>query len=209
MKQNRGYSLFEMLVSLALFALVITLLTTIGIQAVKIGNELEEQEEVLAESGALLQMICRDLSSSFLSEKLCIDIPHAHCQKNIFFLTRIPSDCLVTVGYFLDPNQQGHCYRFFANATETLKTKNRGSLAALYQSAAPGEIHCELVATHLLSWEITPVWKNNGKLTPTACIIPGETVPPPVLLEINMTFGKTNPHYFLSTVVGLLPDNPI
>jgi hypothetical protein len=182
---------------------MLMLLITAGTQAVNMEKELEEQGAILAESGALLQMISRDFSSAFLSESLYIDIPHSNCQKNIFFLTRLPSDSLVAVGYFLDPSKKGHCYRFFANPTETLETRNQGSLMSLYHSAAPAEAHSELVATHLLSWEMTPIWTNKGEVIATPCITRGERATPPFLLEINMTFGTTRPHYFFSTVVAL------
>lgn len=201
-----GYSLFELLLSLALFALVILLLVTTGTQAVKMWRESEEQEELMAEGGALLQIICRDLrSASLCSEKMDIDIPLVSCQKNIFFLTRTPSDNLITVGYFLDPNKKGHCYRFLAKPKETLATQSQGTLTELEAHASPNEAHCELIATHLLSWEMTPVWKSEGRVAPTAFITSSEIALPPSLLEINMAFGKTNPRYFLSTVVALPP----
>ncbi|MCX6957236.1 MAG: prepilin-type N-terminal cleavage/methylation domain-containing protein [Verrucomicrobiae bacterium] len=190
-KKSTGFSLFELLISLALLTLMLTLLITTGTQTAKMWSESEEQTETLNEAGALLQMIYRDLrSASLCSEKLTIDIPLASRQKNIFFLTRTPADDLVTVGYLFDPKQQGYCYRFFANAQETLTARKKGTLIELESRAAPGEAHCEVVATHLLSWEMTPVWKNEKQLT---------------LFEINLAFGKTTPRYFLSTVISLPP----
>ena len=183
------------------------LLITVGTQAAKMWSESEEQEEMMAEGGALLQIICRDLRSSFLSEKIDIDAPHARGSKNIFFLTRTPSDNLVTVGYFFDPSKNGHCYRFFAKTKETLEARNKRTLVELYEHASADEAHCELIATHLLSWEITPIWKSEEHLIPSAFITPGETIPPPSLLEINMSFGKTTPSYFLSTVIALPPSH--
>jgi prepilin-type N-terminal cleavage/methylation domain-containing protein len=190
-KQSAGFSLFEVLISLALFGLVMVLLIIAGTQAAKMWSESEEQEELVAEGGALLQMICRDLrSASFCSQKPTVDIPLASCQKNIFFLTRTPSNNLVTVGYFLNSSKTGHCYRFLAQEKETLAACSQGTLTELEAHASPDEAHCELIATHLLSWEIIPVWKNEKKLA---------------LFEINLAFGKTTPRYFLSTVVALPP----
>ncbi len=190
-KTPTAFSLFEMLISLALVSLILILLMTAGMQTVTMWRELEEKEELMTEGTLLMQMICRDLrSASCVSEKMTFDISLPSSQKNIFFLIRTPSDDLVTVGYFVDSNKKGHCYRFFAKADETLAATAKGNLAELESHAAPGNPYCRLFAKHLLSWEITPVWNREKKI---------------ILLEINMTFGKTKSRYFLSTVVALPP----
>ncbi|MEI6416653.1 MAG: prepilin-type N-terminal cleavage/methylation domain-containing protein [Verrucomicrobiota bacterium] len=182
-KKSTGFSLFELLISLALLTLMLTLLITTGTQTAKMWSESEEQEEMMAEGSAVLQMMCHDLRSASSPIQL-------QEKSNIFFLMRTPSDDLVTVGYFFDVNKKGHCYRFLANAKETLLAQSQGKLTELESHAAPGEAHCELIANHLLSWEIVPTWKNEKQMT---------------LLEINLAFRKTTPRYFLSTVISLPP----
>lgn len=181
--QVAGFSLFELLISLALLTLMLAFLITTGTQAAKMWSESEEQEEMMAEGRALLQMMCHDLRSATSSSPIEI-----RESSNIFFLMRTPSDDLVTIGYFLDPSKKSYCYRFFANAHETLATMNNKNLTQLESCAAPGEAHSELIATHLLSWKIIPFYKNKNQMT---------------LLEINLALGKTTPSYFLSTVVSI------
>ena len=187
--QPFGFSLFELLISLALISLVMVLLMNMEMQTARMWRDLDDEVELINEGRTLLQMISRDLrSASLCSENLNIDIPLASCQKNIFFLTRSSSDDLVTAGYFLDPGKKGYCYRFFANAQETLRARSQEKLTELESRAAAGEAHSELITRHLLSWEITPFWNNEKKM---------------ILLEINLAFGKTTPSYFLSTVVSI------
>jgi len=185
--QVAGYSLFEMLVSLALVALITTLLITIETQAAKMWRGLEEEEELMREGRTLLQMICRDLRSASPSSLITL-----HEHSDLFFLMRNSHDDLVAVGYFLDPHKKNHCYRFCAKPNETLTAQSKGTLTERYTHATPGEAHCEPIVTHLLSWEMTPVWNDQKKM---------------ILLEINLTFGKTTPRYFLSTAVALPPSS--
>ena len=75
-----GFSLFELLISLALLALMLTLLITTGTQAAKMWSESEEQEEMMTEGRALLQMMCHDLRSATSSSPIEI-----RESSNIFF----------------------------------------------------------------------------------------------------------------------------
>ena len=165
-------------------------------------GHLDEKEMLMSEGSTLLQMISRDLSSS-PAEGLDIDLPHPHCSKNLFFLKRTSSDSLVAIGYFLDPNKKNHCYRFIATARETLEAIAKGGLSSLYEVAAPGEAHCELISSHLVSWEVTPAWRRGEELPSIPGVKAGETIPPPSLLEVAITFGQKSRYYTLSTVVTL------
>lgn len=186
-----AFSLFELLISLALVSLILLFLMISGIQAAKMYREFEEEKEFLTEGKTLLQMICQDLrSASNCSEKLTLNTSLPFSKKNIFFLKRTSSDDLIAVGYFLDSNKKDHCYRFCTKPNETLAAIIKGSLAELQAKASPIEPHSQLVAKHLLLWEVLPIWNKEKKI---------------ILLEINMAFGKTKPCYFLSTVVGLPP----
>lgn len=193
-----GYSLLELLLSLALFGLVTTLLMSAGQQTIKAWQEIEDQQELLREGSFLLQMLCHDLNSTSTLLPVSGNRPF-----QLFFLKRNNDDDLVTAGYFLDTQQSGYCYRFLLTASETLSAQQQGILEKTCASAAPTESHCELVCRHLLSCEIIPIWKHESSLrsSPT----PDSPPSPPILLEVNMLFGKLNRHYFLSTVVALPP----
>lgn len=182
-KSPIGFSLFEMLVSLALVALILTLLITTATQTTKMWRELEEEETFMAEGRLLLETLSRDLRSASPSFPIILEKKPA-----LFFLTRNTHDDLVAVGYFLDPIKKNYCYRFCAKPNETLAAQSKEILVELYNQAAAGKMHSQSIATHLVSWEMNPFWNDQKKL---------------ILLEVNLAFGKTKPCYFLSTVVAL------
>ncbi len=187
MKQHKrlqvaGYTLFEMLISLALLALVITLVITTGTQATKMQQALEEEGLLMNEGRTFMHLLNRDLKNASSAPILFRN------QSDFFFLTRNTNDDLVAVGYLFDPQKKNDCYRFVATAKETLAANQDGKLKELYDLAAPNEEHCKLLATHLLSCEIIPCWKNEKTIN---------------LLEINLSLGKTEPRYFLSTVISV------
>jgi len=137
----------------------------------------------MTEGRVLMQMICSDLRSATPSSPIELGK-----NLNLFFLRRTTNDDFVTVGYFLDPNKKNHCYRFFANANETLSAMSKKNLAELASHAVAQEAHCEIITKHLLSWEMIPIWNKENKI---------------ILLEINLSFGKKTASYFLSTAVAL------
>ncbi len=175
--QTTGYSLFEMLISLALLAVIMTLLATTGIQTVKMWSELEEEGTLMNEGRTLMHLLDRDLRNASKSMPIIFNNPSDFC-----FLTRNANDDLVAVAYFFDAKRQGYYYRFLATAKETLAALHDGKLEELYNRATPKEAHCKLIATHLLSCELIPTTS---------------------LIEVHLAFGKTIPRYFLSTVISI------
>lgn len=178
-----AFTLFELLVSLALLALVITLLATTATQASTMWQELEEESIFMSEGATLMRLLDRDLRNTYSR----VPITFLN-QSDLFFLTRNANDDLVVVGYFLDPNKKDHCYRFVSTPQETLAAIEKGNLAELQAHASLRKTHSERITQHLISCEMTPIWNNDKKM---------------ILLEISMSFGKAKPCYFLSTVVAL------
>lgn len=181
-KDLAGFSLFEILISLGLFALTLTLLFLIQTQATKMWHESEEEEVLMNESRTLLHLLDRDLKNA---SSMPLTFRN---QSDLFFLTRNGNDDLVAVAYFFDPQKKGHYYRFVATAKETLEANHDGTLKKLYDHATARDHHCKLMTTHLLACEFIPISINKKEIS---------------LLEINLSLGKITPRYFSSTVISV------
>lgn len=204
--------MIELLVSISLFALLMTMFLTLSSTLLKKWHLLDGKQKSTTDAGLFFERMTRELHCGvLLPDTFFIDLftYDPCCRKNIFFL--VPSSSkksrgreLCGVGYFFveDPGNPHHhqCFRFSLSPEETWTALQTDTLAILFATVSPRSTSsCKQVASHIMEWKIRPVWMADGKVSgpPSTSL---ETVFPPKLIEIKMT---TDDEITFSSVVAL------
>lgn len=179
--KKTGFSLLEVLVAVAVLALLVVLLMGMVEGATRMWRTNENRVESYREARAALNLIASDLRSfhpSTNTSHFLTNLPGADSSTptnaQIGFLTALPrasqnddslSD-LCTVGYFLaygKPtrfNQEStfNLYRYFRESNKTWT--NLIGNAGLFADVSPDNTDAELLARNILDFQITPLSTN-------------------------------------------------
>ncbi len=200
-KSSVAFSLFEMLVAMSLFTLLMALLFTLSTKMWQEWHRQECQQKYTSEAGFLLQKMTRDLRSAVLVPGcFFINLPtiDTSCRKNIFFLTTTSSSKtsgdLCAVGYFFvaekNRPERYECYHFTASAQKTSEALQNQHCYDLFAKASPDNSgSCQRIASGIIESKIKPVWVVDGKIFNAPPKTSANTTPSPALMEISITMG--------------------
>jgi type II secretory pathway pseudopilin PulG len=202
-----AFTLVEMLVSMAVLALLVLAMMTMVESAVKLWRAFEERTDACREARAALVIMARDLRNAvadtnvdFMKFNLQSGAAGTNYGSNVFFLASLPVSAqdagsksdVCEVGYFLaldrtpaSTNRSLNLYRYFRNSNHTFSNIASSSLFTNIAAGAAGE---ELLARNVVAMKITPVRARAGGWTAFA---PTPDAPLPEVIEITLgTIGQ-------------------
>ena len=200
--RSRAFTLMEMLVSMAVLAVLGVAMVSFVESAIGHWRDNEGRTEACREARAALTVITRDLRNAvagtnvnLMKFNLQSGAAGTNYGSNVFFLASLPPSAqeersksdLCEVGFFLaldrtsaSPNRALNLYRYFRSSNQTFSNLTSGSLFTNVTTGAEGE---ELLARNVVGMKITPVSASDGNWIPFA---PTAEAPLPAIIEITL-----------------------
>ncbi|MGA7393013.1 MAG: prepilin-type N-terminal cleavage/methylation domain-containing protein [Terrimicrobiaceae bacterium] len=200
---KNAFTLLEMLVSMAILALLVITMTTLVDSTARLWRSSEGRTDACREARAALIVLARDLRNAVAGTNLNLmrfnlqaGAANTNYGSNVFFLASLPPSAqgansksdVCEVGYFLaldrtpaSTNQTLNLYRYFRDSNQTFSNLAAGTLFA---NIATGEAGEELLARNVVGMTIKPVSANSGDWTDFA---PSSNAPLPAVIEVTVT----------------------
>jgi prepilin-type N-terminal cleavage/methylation domain-containing protein len=198
-----GFTLIEMLVSMAVLALLIIALIAMVESATKLWRDNESRIDACREARAALVVMARDLRNAvagtnvnFIRFNLQSGAAGTNYGSNVFFLASLPASAqepnsksdICEVGYFLaldrtpaSTNQTLNLYRYFRSSDQTFSNMAASNTFSAVTTGATGE---EVLARNVVSMKITAASATAAGWTAFA---PTAGTPLPTLVEVTLT----------------------
>jgi prepilin-type N-terminal cleavage/methylation domain-containing protein len=198
-----AFTLIEMLVSLAVFAMIAAALLALVEEATNLWRDSEGRVDACREARAALGVMARDLrnavatsNSEFIKFNLQSGAAGTNHGSNVFFLASLPPSAqeagsrsdVCQVGYFLafdrtsaSTNRALNLYRHFRSSNRTFSNLVAATLFADIAADTTGE---ELLARNVVGMRITPVGAKGGHWVP---FDPSSGAELPAMVEITLS----------------------
>jgi prepilin-type N-terminal cleavage/methylation domain-containing protein len=204
---SRAFTLIEMLVSIAVFAMMATAMLALVEEATRLWRDNEARIDACREARAALVVMAHDLRNAvaasnheFIKFNLQSGAAGTNHGSNVFFLASLPPSAqeagsrsdVCQVGYFLafdrssaSANRTLNLYRYFRSSNRTFPNLIAATLFTDIATDAAGE---ELLARNVVGMKITPVGANGGHW---ASFDPSSNSGLPAMIEITLsTIGQ-------------------